>query len=259
MRAVLVMIDGMRPDAIAAANTPTLHHIMAHGAYTLAARSVMPSVTLPCHMSIFHSVPPERHGITSNVYTPMARPIKGLVEVAKEADKRCAFFTNWEELRDLSRPGGLQTSFMTNSSYDDETGDVLVTDAALPHLAQHDFSFVYLGTVDSVGHFYTWMSPQYLRQVERADAQLARIVTALPEDAVLIVQADHGGHDRNHGTDSPEDMTIPWLIMGAGVRAGHEITRPVSLLDTAPTIARVLGLKAPAEWEGSSVDEAFTT
>lgn len=257
MRAVLVMIDGLRPDAIAAANTPTLHSLMERGAYTLAARSVMPSITLPCHMSIFHSVPPQRHGITANIYTPMARPVKGLMEAAKEADKLCAFFTNWEELRDLSRPGSLQFSFMTNSSYNLEEGDAIVADFAVQQLHKYDFSFVYLGTVDSAGHFFTWMSPEYLAQVERADAELGKIVAALPEDAVLIVQADHGGHDRDHGTDSAEDMTIPWLMMGAGVRAGHVIERQVSLLDTAPTIARVLALKVPSDWEGSSVDEAF--
>jgi predicted AlkP superfamily pyrophosphatase or phosphodiesterase len=257
MRVILVMIDGLRPDAIAAANTPTLHGIMQRGAYTLSARSVMPSVTLPCHMSIFHSVPPQRHGITANIYTPMARPIKGLMEAARDADKRCAFFINWEELRDLSRPGSLQHLFMTNTSYDLERGDTVIADYAIQHLHEYDFNFVYLGTVDSAGHFFTWMSAEYLAQVERADAELAKIVSALPDDAVLIVQADHGGHDRDHGTDSAEDMTIPWLIMGAGVRAGHVIERAVSLLDTAPTIARLLALRVPSEWEGSSVDEAF--
>ena len=33
--------------------------------------------------------------------------------------------------------------------------------------------------------------------------------------------------------------------------------RPVTLLDTAPTIARLLDLKVPRDWEGTSVDEVF--
>jgi phosphopentomutase len=187
----------------------------------------------------------------------MARPLPGLIEVAKNADKRCAFFTNWEELRDLSRPGGLHLSIMLNESYNLEDGDRLVTDAALPHLGALDFSFVYLGAVDSSGHFYGWMSDEYLQQVERADRELGRIAAVLPSDAVLIVQADHGGHDRFHGTDMPEDMTIPWMMMGAGIRKGHAIQRAVSLLDTTPTIAHLLDLKPPREWEGASMDEAW--
>jgi arylsulfatase A-like enzyme len=55
----------------------------------------------------------------------------------------------------------------------------------------------------------------------------------------------------------PEDMTIPWIIYGQGIRKGHAIQRAVSLLDTAPTIARLLDLKTPREWEGTSVDEAI--
>jgi predicted AlkP superfamily pyrophosphatase or phosphodiesterase len=257
MRTILVMIDGLRPDAIAAAHTPTLHTIIERGASTLRARSVMPSITLPCHTSIFHSVPPTRHGITDNVWTPMARPVRGLVEVANYQDKRCAFFTNWEELRDISRPGSLTLSFMANTAYDLDHGDRIVTDVAVRHLADHDFSFIYLGTVDSAGHFFGWMSDGYLQQVERADAELARIVDALPADSALIVHSDHGGHDRFHGTDLPEDMTIPWMIMGAGIKQGHTIISEVTLLDTAPTAAHLLGLRVPKEWEGACVDEAF--
>ncbi|MCC6616470.1 MAG: alkaline phosphatase family protein [Anaerolineae bacterium] len=257
MRVVFVMIDGLRPDAIDRADTPTLHSIMARGSYTLAGQSVMPSITLPCHTSIFHSVPPTRHGITDNNWRPMARPVIGLLEAASDADKRSAFFYNWEELRDLSRPGSLDYSYMVKAAYQIDYGDRLVAEAAARDLATYDFSFVYLGTVDSAGHFFGWMSDGYLEQVRRVDAELAKVVAALPEDTVLIVHSDHGGHDRFHGTDLPEDMTIPWMIAGPGIRAGYTIEREVTLLDTAPTIARLLELKVPADWEGTCVDEVF--
>jgi arylsulfatase A-like enzyme len=52
-------------------------------------------------------------------------------------------------------------------------------------------------------------------------------------------------------------MTIPWLAAGPSIRAGHVIQTPVSLLDTAPTIAHMLGLKASPQWEGRCVDEIF--
>ena len=62
---ILIMIDGTRPDALDTARCPTLRGLMQRGASTMQAHSVMPSITLPCHMSIFHSVPPTRHGITA--------------------------------------------------------------------------------------------------------------------------------------------------------------------------------------------------
>lgn len=55
---------------------------MREGSYSLRARTVMPSVTLPCHMSLFHSVDPGRHGILTNTYVPQARPRGGAVRVS---------------------------------------------------------------------------------------------------------------------------------------------------------------------------------
>jgi arylsulfatase A-like enzyme len=255
---VLIMMDGLRPDALVQANTPRLDAFMANGAYTLNARSVMPSVTLPCHTSIFHSVPPSRHGITSNQWAPLARPLPGLFDLAHAAGKRTAFFYNWEELRDIGRPGSLDLSYFRNTSYQPD-GDTITAAEVARVFAQDvpDFTFVYFGTVDTAGHYYGWMSEDQLGQLATVDAALGAVLDALPEDAAIVLQSDHGGHDRNHGTDAPEDMTIPWLAAGPGIRPGHAIDAPVSLLDTAPTIARLLGIVPHHEWEGRCVEEIF--
>lgn len=258
-RVIFVMVDGLRPDAISPERTPNITRLIQGGASTLTAQSVMPSITLPCHTSIFHSVPPSRHGITSNVFMPFARPIPGLIEAAENDDKTCAFIYNWEELRDLNRPGMLSYSWFVRESYNLFTGDQQVTDHALPLIqaGRFDFTFVYLGTVDSAGHFYGWMSDEYLNQAQKVDGYVGQLIDAMTDDAVMVLQADHGGHERNHGSDSPEDMTIPWMLYGAGVKKGYAITRPVSLLDTAPTIAHILNIKRPKEWEGTPVEEAL--
>ena len=90
MKVMLILVDGMRPDAMV--QIPQAQAMMAQSASTLEAQTVYPSVTLPCHMSLFHSVDPARHGITTNLYMPQVRPIAGLCEVLKAADKSCAFF-----------------------------------------------------------------------------------------------------------------------------------------------------------------------
>ncbi len=101
------------------------------------------------------------------------------------------------------------------------------------------------------------MSEGYLRQAKRDDGNLRRLLDTLPETAHVLVQADHGGHDRDHGTDLPEDLTIPWIVMGPRIRPGFEIAAPVSLLDTAPTLATLLDIPVPPQWEGRSIDEAL--
>jgi hypothetical protein len=209
-------------------------------------------------MSLFHSLPPERHGVLTNEWTPMARPVPGLLEVARAAGRRCAFFYNWEPLRNLGRPGSLALSHFRDN-VETPAGDQVLAGEAVRFLAAErlDFAFLYLGTTDVAGHAYGWMSPAYLDQVSRVDALVGRILDELPSGAHLLVQSDHGGLDRNHGTDLPENMTIPWILAGPSIRPGHALQSPVTLLDTAPTLARLLGLAPDPHWEGRCIDEAF--
>ena len=68
MKTVLILVDGMRPDGLQ--DIPQVQNMQKNASYAMNAQTVYPSVTLPCHMSLFHSVDPERHGTTDNTYTP---------------------------------------------------------------------------------------------------------------------------------------------------------------------------------------------
>jgi predicted AlkP superfamily pyrophosphatase or phosphodiesterase len=219
---------------------------------------VMQGITLPCHTSIFHSVPPDRHGITTNTWTPMARPLPGLFDVARAAGKRCGFFYNWEPLRNISVPGSLAYSLFIDNVEAPDGDQVVAAEAARILLTgRFDVAFVYLGNIDVAGHAHGWMSDGYLAQVTTTDAVVARLLAELPPDTHVLLQADHGGHERTHGTTAPEDMTIPWILAGPDIKPGYTLEQPVSLLDTAPTLARLLGLSPHPHWEGRSVEEAF--
>lgn len=250
MRVLLIIADGMRPDSLG--NIPYVQEFQKKSSYTMEAQTVMPSVTLPCHMSLFHSVDPTRHGTTLNIYMPQVRPIQGLCEVLKKHDKTSAFFYNWEELRDLARPASLAFSyFMDSHLFGYKNVDDKVTDVAIEYLNQHetDFAFLYLQAPDGLGHGYGWMSEEYLDAVENSWKNIERIVDALPEDYTVIITADHGGHDRGHGADIPEDMTIPLFICGKDFEAG-KVLKDVNIKDVAPTIAKILNVTPAAEWEG---------
>ncbi len=255
---VLVLIDGARPDALLCAHCPNVSGLLAKGASSLQAMSVMPCLTLPCHASIVYSVSPLRHGILSNEWVPFAHHLPGLFDCVHSAKLKAAFFYNWEPLRDLSRPGDLAFSYFRDNSHTPD-GDQVIADEAARFIAseQPEFAFVYFGTVDMAGHTFGWMSDGYLRQLERVDAALGTVLSALNSHHTVVLQSDHGGHDREHGLNTAEDLTIPWMASGPQVRRGHVIERDVSLLDTAPTIARLLNLPAPARWEGLCLDEIF--
>lgn len=250
MKVLMILADGMRPDAIA--GLPAAEAMVKASASSMAARTVMPSVTLPCHMSLFHSVDPSRHGTTTNTYAPQVRPVLGLCEVLARSGKSCAFFYDWEQLRDLTRPGTLEVScFVKGETLGYANADSMMADAAVTCITQQapDFVFLYLGNPDEVGHRCGWMSEQYLDAVRGAWTQIERVLQKLPEEYAVIVLADHGGHDRIHGTDAPEDMTIPVMLRAECFAAGTQLD-DVSILDIAPTVVKLLGVQPDRDWEG---------
>ncbi|MBE7045294.1 MAG: hypothetical protein E7397_07165 [Ruminococcaceae bacterium] len=253
-KVALILLDGLRPDALALCKNPYIQELLKNSLHTLAARTVFPSVTLPCHMSLFHSVDPMRHGVTTNIYTPQVRPVNGIVEQVGPT-KTAAMIYDWEELRDLSRPGNmLINTFFSGKQMTFEKTAGMVGDASIRCIQQMqpDFIFIYMGWPDSAGHGHGWMGEEYIRSVEESFKQVEKIINTLPEEYLAIVTADHGGHDRIHGTDLDEDMLIPVILKGKDIEPGI-LEHPVSILDIAPTVTKVLGCENAPEWEGTSL------
>ena len=255
-KVLLALIDGLRPDALEKINHPFYRELRETSRWSLSARTVMPSVTLPCHMSLFHSVPADRHGILSNTYAPQVRPVNGLCEVLKNANKSCSFFYTWEPLRDLSRPLSLTRSeYASGQQYTFEKADSIITGCLINTIrndALTDFTFFYQCWTDEAGHKYGWMSDEYLQAASLCLDRLQQAVSLLPEDVKLIVCADHGGHDRSHGTEANEDMLIPLFLRYKGIEPG-KLEQELSIIDIAPTIVQWLGAAPDPDWEGKSI------
>lgn len=254
-KVLLILVDGMRPDSIPLCGDPAFEAFFKSGTYCMEARTVWPSVTLPCHISLFHSVDPQRHGTTTNVYAPQVRPVSGLVEVLAAAKKKSALLYTWHQLRDVCTPGKLEYSVYIHQHTDDiKVQETEITEAAKKLIRDKapEFVFLYLGGADAWGHKTGWMSPEYLDLVHHAWLRIQDVLEDLPEDYTVMVTADHGGHDRIHGERVPEDMLIPVTIHGPAFPKGKQLDR-FSILDFAPTIAKLLGAEPDEEWEGTSL------
>ncbi len=249
---LLILIDGMRPDGLQQAHTPAIDALMDAGAWTMSATTVMPSITLPCITSLFQGTPPQEHGVTTNLFSP-ASVQASLFEVVAQAGLKAASFYNWEQLRDLSRPGALHAGIHLNNSHDPAGGgDTALTRLAIDTLREDpvDFAFLYLGYTDVAGHEVGWMSSAYIEAIENADRCIDALTRSFP-DWSLIVTADHGGHGTGHGTESAEDMTIPIVLRpNHGAAPQGQLTGPASILDIAPTVAAWLDVTPPAHWSG---------
>jgi arylsulfatase A-like enzyme len=252
-RVVIISIDGLRPDAMLQAGTPVLSELAGRAAYTWRAQTVMPSTTLPAHASMLSGYTPSVHGITWDDYRPENGPIgvPTVFSVAHAAGLRTVVVAGKDKLRQLDVPGSVPR-FDLCAANDQE----VAARAAAEALAGFDLMFVHLPQTDLTGHAQGWMSGAYLSAVSNADAAVGRVVQALPGGTTVIVTADHGGHDFNHGTSQAVDMTIPWMVVGPHV-VPHALGTRVTTMDTAATAAFVLGLSLPGGASGHVVREAF--
>ena len=252
-KVILISIDGMRPDGLMNCGNSYINELMKESSYTLKGTTVHPSVTLPCHMSMFHSVTPQRHGILTNTYTPQVRPINGIFEQVKAAGGSSAMFYGWEQLRDIGKPGSLKYSIYRhwNSNTDN---DEYLTDCAVKYIEEKEpeFVFLYLVDTDEAGHSHSWMSETYLKTIGTAIDCVKRVVEKFGEKYTIIITADHGGHEQTHGTEMPEDMTIPLFFRGKDFEQGKELEN-VNIIDIAPTIAKVMGINCDEYWTGKVI------
>jgi predicted AlkP superfamily pyrophosphatase or phosphodiesterase len=260
---VVISIDGLRPDAIQAAGARNLQRMMSEGAYSLQARTIMPSRTLPSHTSMLTGVSPAVHGITWNDEQVGAQ---GRVRVATVFD-----MADSSHLQTAAFFGKAKFRHLIHGDAPDEVeaprgSEVVLAPRMTQDVVQYlqfrhpDLLFVHLADPDIAGHSAGWMSLPYRWAVRRADAAVEQIrraaVKAYGSDFVMIVTADHGGHGRDHGTDAPEDVLIPWIVWGAGVQSGT-IAAPIHTFDTAATALWIIGVPVPARWEGRPVATAF--
>lgn len=78
------------------------------------------------------------------------------------------------------------------------------------------------------------------------------------DDTTIIVTSDQGFLLGEHGEDGKlalyeEVVHVPFIVVGAGFPAGSVNTRVVSLVDIAPTIARLHGVTTPAGLDGRDI------
>jgi predicted AlkP superfamily pyrophosphatase or phosphodiesterase len=260
---VVISIDGLRPDAIEAAGAANLQRMMREGAYSLHARTIEPSRTLPSHTSMITGVQPAVHGITWNDERVAAQGrvrVATMFDMADSAHLHTAAFFGKAKFRHLIHADAPDEVEAPRGS------EVVLAPRITQDVVQYlrfnrpDLLFVHLADPDIAGHSAGWMSMPYRWAVRRADAAVEQIrrqaVKTFGGDVVVIVTADHGGHGRDHGTTAEEDVLIPWIAWGPGVQAGR-IAERVDTFDTAATALWVLGVPVPTRWEGRPVATAF--
>ena len=279
-RAVLLGIDGLGSKGLAAAHTPNIDTLRRQGTWTLHARGVMPTSSSPNWASMIMGAGPEQHGVTSNAWKPddfgIAPVCKGrggifptIYGLLRDQRPKAVIgtFSEWEDYDRLVEPGVADVMAhpdgprKNNAAPFKGASQTMAMATEFLRTRKPDFLFIQLDLVDHAGHHFGHLTPEYIAAVQEADRLVGILIAAIGEAGagrpVLLLTADHGGVGKKHGGETMAEIEIPWILEGPGIARGREVTRPVNTYDTAPTLARVLGVKPHPCWIGKVVEDAI--
>ncbi|WP_316792653.1 alkaline phosphatase [Pedobacter frigoris] len=266
---VLIGCDGFGAYAVPDAKMPNLKKLMETGSWTLKARSVLPSSSAVNWASMLMGAGPTEHGYTewgsATPEIPSAVTTKyglfpsifSVIRDQKPSAKTAVVYS-WGGIGPLIEKDAINI-VIPGKDKDDFCAD---TAASIIRKEKPYFTFLHLDEPDNTGHGIGHRTPAYYSQLEKVDLRIGKILQAIKDagiekETIVILSADHGGTGKGHGGKSLDEVLIPWVINGPGVKSNHEIKDVIITYDTAATIAWILGLKTPQSWRGKAVADSF--
>ncbi len=256
----IISFDGGKPSVMKQSHMPVLTEMLQNGAYTWHAQTVFPSITLVTHTSMLTGLQPDKHLIDWNEWIPERGllTVPTIFSLAHQKHLNTAMFVGKEKFKHLELPNSLNKFEIPNYF------SKQLSEAAAKYIVKEkpNLCFIHFADSDGAGHGYGWGSEQQIQSFANEDQALSTIIKAIKQagiegTSVVICTADHGGHDKTHGSKSPEDMNIPWITWGENVKHNFAITAPVSTCDTAATALWLLDVPLPKNFDGKPVTSAF--
>ncbi len=254
-RVLIIGIDGCRPDALLAAQTPNMDALWKDGAYTFKARTDEISSSGPAWSAMLTGVWHQKHNVLNNEYEdPDLEHYPHFFHRARQEKPELKTYSiaTWGPIHKILQEGD---ATYTDSKLTDAR--VAKNVSSILKSKEVDVMFVQLDQVDGAGHKHDYSvdSPKYLEAIEKADRQVGRMVSALKkrpsiekENWLIILSADHGGSNYGHGKNIPEHTTVFFIASGTNAKKG-EITKEVGVVDVAVTAMYHLGIPAKESWD----------
>ena len=224
MTTVVVCVDGLDTEYLAACETPNLDELGRRG-FSTVGRCMMPSVTNVNNVSVVTGLYPEAHGISSNyrlvretgeeVYMESGEYIlsQTLFQKGAAAGMRSALVTAKDKLRTLLSDGAtvavsserppesvVQAVGPPPEIYSLEVNGWVIRAAS--HLMDEDegLDVVYAATTDYAMHTFAPNEPESQRHMTILDDEIGRLAERHPNATVLIT-ADHGMSQKTRMVD----------------------------------------------------------
>ena len=265
-RVIVVVLDGLRPDAIDAFELSNVRTLMDAGAWSRDATTVGPSLTAAAMTSLMTGVSPARHGITSEtILIPRTNaglsPLPDLL--AARGYPSSAFMGAVAPIfRGLASRVAKRLGFGVSRFAGKGAEEILATARTTIKEQRRGLIVLHWPDADNAGHTHGWMSEPYRQGCVALDRALGSLAVGADivndPSTLLIALADHGGGGvvaNDHESDHPFDRTIPLLVSGQAVMR-VQLLAP-RLVDVPATALWALGIPLPSSYEGRVLHEAF--
>ncbi len=279
-RVVVLLVDGLGYHLLPAAASvaPTLAAVRAGSCATLSVlTSGFPSTTPTSLVTLGTGAPPGQHGVVGfTVLIPGTERTITHITWDDSVDPRA-----WQPLDtqfDRATAAGLPT-FVTGPSKFAGSGLTVAAyrgatyrpvpdapdtpSAVLAALTGADRALVYAyhPDVDRAAHLYGPGSPEWYDSVAGADRLIAGVAARLPDDAALVVTADHGmvsvGEPDRVDIDATAGLLQGTRVVTGEPRARYVHTRPGAAGDVLVAWREILGTRAVVVSRAEAVDAGW--
>ncbi|MDH7513859.1 MAG: alkaline phosphatase family protein [Clostridiales bacterium] len=277
---VLIVVDGLRVDAFN--KMEYVSRLKGDGAF-FTLKVGQPSLTLPCSATIGTGAWQDVTGVTTNWFEGPLE-LDSIFSLARNNGLTSAIVADegwgklfghqatrvdarkWENAyirfdeETLEKALEVISGFRGEGSRRDSQGN-LSSPSAGSSGGELDkgaglFLLVHFLDTDNAGHDFGGASQEYQEYANRIGRLIERLHRELPEDATLVITADHGQIDRGgHGGWEDIVLRVPLLMLGKNIRPGNY--GEARQTDVAPTVAALAGLPVPPYSQGRILTEAL--
>jgi len=246
--------DGVRTDALLAANTPCIDSLLNHSYYNWNTDRGEYTVSVPGWSTILHGVWPSKHGLTDNTFgTNQYSQFPDLFTLAKrlKPNLSVANLSNWDDFLRITENENYAQRY--DSDMDLKNDAIKVLNSCTP-----DIMVLHFDNPDAFGHDsgFSPTNQPYLDAITLSDTYLAEIMhvikqreASLNEEWLVVISTDHGGEGTGHGNqyDLPQTRYVWSILRRPDLITSTELSN-VNSVDLLPTMLNWLNIPLQASW-----------
>lgn len=246
--------DGVRTDALLAANTPCMDSLLIHSYYNWSTDRGEHTVSVPGWSTILHGVWPAKHGLSDNTFKSYNyKNFADIFTLAKQIKPNLSVATlsNWDDFLRITEKEDYSQRFDSDRELKDDA--IRLLNSCTP-----DIMVLHFDNPDAFGHDsgFSPTNQAYLDAITISDAYLSEIMmnieqreTMFNEEWLVVISTDHGGEGTGHGNQySLEQTRFVWSVLRRpDLNSAIEIP-VVNSVDLLPTMLNWLNIPIQASW-----------